>query len=157
VRWEVAAVTISDVSRCVAPGGRAARRLLVTLLAVGALLLGILMMHSVANSQDGANAAANGFGSQALSGTAPMAAATALEHGSTVASIGCSGPCDDTHDSAIMACILALLTAGFVLVGSALGQSWTPPRDGLRRLLSRAGTFSLRLAPTLESLSISLT
>jgi hypothetical protein len=154
----VAAVTISDVSRLAAPGSPAARRLLVTLLAVGTLLLGILMMHSVAISHEGAQAGAHEPASYALSENAPaMAGAPAEDHGPTLSSMGCNGACEDTHAAGVMMCMLALLTAGFFLVGYALMQWRMPLHVLLRRLLPRTGLLSFCLTPSPAALSISRT
>lgn len=151
-------MTISDVSRFAASGSPAARRLLVTLLAVGALLLGILTMHSLASPYEGAHAGAREPASHAVSEDAPAMAGTPAEkHGPTLGSMGCSGACGDTHDAGVMMCMLALLTAGFFLAGYAPIQWRTPPGVLIRRLVPRAGLLSIRLTPTLAALSISRT
>ena len=148
-------MTISDVSRFAAPGSPVARRLLVTMLAVGALLLGILMMHSVAISHEGARTAAHATVSHALEPPA-MLGSTASEHGHAHGSTDCSGPCEDTHNAGML-CMLALVAAGFFLVGST-AMSWRmPPHVLLYRLLPRTGLLSIRLTPTLAALSISRT
>jgi hypothetical protein len=150
-------VTISDVSRFAAPGSPAARRLLVTLLAVAALL-GILMMHSVALSHEGARTGAHEPASHTLSDDAPAIGGTPAEdHGPALGSMGCNEACEDTHAAGVMMCMLALLTAGFFLVGYAPMQWRMPPHVLLRRLLPRTGLLSIRLTSTHAALSISRT
>jgi hypothetical protein len=152
----VATVTILEVARFAAPGGRVVRQLLVTLLAVGTLVLGILIMHSVASPSEPANSSAlESLTQEQREGVFAIAADPALAHEPTHGSIGCGGPCDDTHDAGLMLCILALLTAGIFLRYASV-RLRIPPR-GHGRLLPRQGRPPARLTPILEALSISRT
>lgn len=92
-------MSLEAVNRALRPHALLWRRLLLSLAAVGAILVGLLAMHS--------------FSTDAGHGTTIAVAAEASHHADaaaqTVAHDNCSGSCEPGHSMAIMACLLALL------------------------------------------------
>lgn len=88
-------------------------RTFVLLVAVGAIIAGILAMHTLSSSSAHADTAPAVMSGDAHS-SSTLTAATAPQL--------CDDPCDSPHNMAMIGCILALLT-GVLVVGAALRGS----------------------------------
>ena len=144
-------MSLGAVNRALRPHALVFRRLLLTIAAVGAILVGLLAMHS--------------FNTDASHHGAAIAAATEVhdhehEEASSVAHDDCDGACEPGHSTAVTACLLALMVLTLLLAAREL-----PVRGGLLLRLApvlvgwAAQVRSLPgpQAPSLEALSISRT
>jgi hypothetical protein len=125
------------------------RRLLITLVAVPAILTGLLAMHFLAGADEVAST------SMGMSASAVSTATSAM---TDVAGIDCAGVCLTSHDMTMsMACVLAVLAT--VIIRALLLTFARRDPELLNRLLSlwRARIASLPppVPPSLHVLSIS--
>jgi hypothetical protein len=122
------------------------------LLAVPAILVGILAMHFLAGLPNGGGQA------HAMSASAPAVA----EHMSTEAvppvSDSCSAQCGPAHEMTAMACLLLALLVAAVLLAGAMGSTGAlSPRMLLARVGAATGGLAPPRPPSLLVLSISRT
>ncbi|GAA0997752.1 hypothetical protein GCM10009563_20670 [Subtercola frigoramans] len=133
----------------------AIRRTLMLLTFVGAILVGLLAMHTFSSASDGhmytAVPMSTDIGAHAIDHgmAAPTQAMTATD---------CDGMCDPTHAMAGMACVLALLISG-LMFAITTSRRWSSFRTRLRgRWLVLAATAVAGMPPPdLNALSISRT
>lgn len=118
------------------------RRIVITLIAVPAILLGLLLMHVL--SADGPTTGIGVGGSTSAMVIADLSADT-----------DCDGPCAPTHSMAESACILALLVSLTLLTAPVLVRRWLVLASPMRFALFDTRAPSAPL--TLHELSISRT
>ena len=126
------------------------------LLAVPALLAGILAMHFITDL--------SATGDQVdLSSAAIPAAATAAttlvhEPASPLVADGCLTQCSPAHEMIAMACLLLLLLVPLLFLGSTRGRwAWLFPRAQSATIKSALATLAVPQSVSLTSLSISRT
>lgn len=134
------------------------RKTMMLLVLVGALVAGLLAMHTIASAMGDHNDAPGS--TMAMQGTVDHADAMVIPgSGESTAASDCAGTCDPGHSMATMVCVLALLIS--VL---ALGALRPPALAGLlkvvlpplRRIVASAAA-AFPLPPSLDALSISRT
>lgn len=136
------------------------RRIILVLLAVPAILLGLLAMHGLTTSSMGGSQTSlavtdqsTGMVMHAVGSVTPLA----MNSGSPLRAQNCEGACGPDQEMLGMACVLALL---FTVLLFALhpALSW---REGIRSKISALAAKVLALAPpsppSLHYLSISRT
>jgi len=126
------------------------------LLAVPALLAGILAMHFITDLS------ATGNRADVSSAATPAAAMAAVypvyDPASPLVADGCSTQCAPVHEMIAMACLLLLLLAPLLFLGSARGRSgWIFPRALPASTRAALATLAVPQAISLTSLSISRT
>lgn len=137
---------VSDVMR---PGSTASRRLLFGLLAIAALIVGLIAMHSPAEAGSHSSGHAHG-----VVHSEPMLK-TADAH--LLAPTDCAGDgCGKDHPMMVMACVLALLVASIGFAGAALRGVTRPPASSWPARIAYA-TSPDPAPPSLFVLSISRT
>jgi hypothetical protein len=127
------------------------RRLLITLVAVPAILTGLLAMHFLAGADEVAST------SMGMSASAVTAAASAM---TDVAGADCAGVCLTSHDTEMtmsMSCVLALLVTVIILAVLIAFTRRDPQLTQRLMSLWRARIASLPppVPPSLHVLSIS--
>lgn len=121
------------------------------LLAVPAILAGILAMHFLAGLPSGDQA-------HAMSASAPAASEHMASEALPPVSDGCSAQCGPAHEMTAMACLLLALLVAAVLLASAMGSTGAlSPRMLLARIGAAAGGLAPPRPPSLLVLSISRT
>ncbi len=118
------------------------RRTIIALIAVPAILVGLLLMHVL--SADG---------SATPTGVGGSTSATVIVDAS--ADVDCDGPCAPTHSMAEVACILALLVSLILLAAPVSIRRWLVLASPMRFALFDTRAPSAPL--TLHELSISRT
>lgn len=143
-------MTLDAVNRALRPHALVWRRLLLTLAAVVAIIVGLLAMHSF--STDAGNHDAT---------TAVVAEAHQHEHGGApfVANHDCDGACEPGHSMPVTACLLALLVFTLLLAArEAVARGRLPlPGAANPEWPVQAGALRWPRPPSLEALSISRT
>ena len=131
-----------------------ARRLLLAVFAVAALVVGLLAMHSMSlDSHNEVVAAAH----SATEGHEHSTAIVNTHDASEVQlSNGCAGDCGMGH-SMLTACVLALLMAVLAVPAAALLSRWSAAVPLLAALARSAGATVALPPPSLTALSISRT
>lgn len=127
------------------------RRLTISLLAVPAILIGLLAMHFLVG-QALSEASAHSIDAAAARGYA----ATDLRNESP-SPVGCDEMCGPAHDTVVMACVLALLVTAMLTLLHAFLTRWRAFSPTLRLLAARALAQARPLTPSLNVLSISRT
>ncbi|MGV8896327.1 MAG: DUF6153 family protein [Rhodoglobus sp.] len=145
-------MSVSAIRRALRPRRALWRNLLVSLLAVTAIVAGLLTMHSL-NLEHG--------------GSATVASSTAAmsHHDATVvagdpamaATDSCGDPCAPEHSMTVMACILALLVSVLLIGAMRVITSWAPVRRRIATIVDQAVALSLPAPPSLHALCISRT
>jgi len=145
-------MSMSAVGRFVRPQRTLLREVLLTLVAVAAIVVGLLAMHSLNldNTQHGAGSAAQmAAPAHHETGTAPLG-----EHGS---SSDCAGVCGPGHSMTVMACVLVLLVTMIVLGARLAVSRWHELRRWAAALVAWAVALAPPTPPSLHVLSISRT
>ena len=133
------------------------RKTMLLLVLVGALVAGLLAMHTIASANGGHNAAPDS--TMAMQATGNHADVTVAPGGESIAVSDCAGTCDPGHSMATMVCVLALLISVLALGAlrppalAGLLRAMLPP---LRRIVASAAA-AFPLPPSLDALSISRT
>lgn len=141
-------MSLGAVNRALRPHALVWRRLLLTFAAVGAILVGLLAMHSLSTD-------AGHHGT-----TIAVASEAHHEHAESPALVPdeCGGSCEPGHSTAIVACLLALLALTLLL---ALRETPTRGVDLQRvaalKSLWKTAAFRWPRPPSLTALSISRT
>lgn len=142
-------MSLGAVNRALRPHALLWRRLLLSLIAVGAVVGGLLAMHS--------------FSTDAGHGTTIAVAAEAHHHddaaAQTVAHDNCDGACEPGHNMAVTAaCVLALLVLTILFtVRDVPSRGLMMLAAVVRRAQRYAQTVPWPKPPSLEALSISRT
>ena len=126
------------------------KRLAIILLAVPAILVGLLAMHVLTT---GASHAPNAHESASHVSIAVGESATARSHETT----NCDGVCGPEHDMLGMACILALLITALVLTVHLTLLRWGSARAVADTIMARIAALAPPQPPSLLVLSISRT
>lgn len=134
------------------------RRLAIALLAVPAILVGLLAMHVLATGGMGSSGAAHPAGGHG--------SAVALVHEAHDASANpsmpapaedCGGLCGPSHDMLGMICVLALLVTMVLLTFQLILIRWEQLRSVGAAILAMAASLASPAPPSLHVLSISRT
>lgn len=126
------------------------RRVLIALLAVPAILIGLIAMHFLASETLAPE-------SHSVSVSVADSQALLVTHNETPAPVGCSEVCAPTDDMLGMACVLALLVSAVLLVIHVLLFRYHTVVSVLRRIVARLSALAPPLPPSLHVLSISRT
>jgi hypothetical protein len=135
----------------------ALRKTMLLLVVVGALLAGLLAMHTIASAMGGHNDAT--ASTMAMQGADHHADGMVVPGGQSSGAGDCAGTCDPGHPMATMVCILALLMTVLALGAlrrPALGGLLRVVLPPLRRILASAAV-AFPIPPNLDALSISRT
>ena len=127
------------------------QRVVVALVAVPAILVGLLAMHVLAASGEIT-------GQHNAMATTSVMAPTIMTTPPVVSVAGCPPFCTPHHDMAAMACILALLLTALAVLALAAFGGWRAVPGALAvisALLAHASGLSPPRPPSLEFLSIS--
>jgi hypothetical protein len=126
-----------------------------TLLAVPAIMAGILAMHFLTGLS------ATGAPSHQMDAPLTVVAAPHLmgETDAVPTADGCSTVCSPTHEMTAMACLLLVLLVALVLLGASVGGplGWLSPRAMLSRISVALAGLAPPKTPSLTVLSISRT
>ena len=125
------------------------------LLAVPAIVAGILAMHFLTGLTATGTPAHHGIATP-VSVSAPHAMA---ETDAVISTVDCSASCAPTHEMTAMACLLLALLVAMVLLGASTGGplGWLSPRSLLARISVALAALSPPHPPSLTALSISRT
>jgi hypothetical protein len=145
-------MTLADLRAALRPQAAVLRRMLLTVAAVAAIIVGILAMHSL--SGDSHHTAAPGVVTASASHHAAPIAMPGADPSS--AETTCDGGCEPDHAMGLAECILALLIVVIMLMPPGSLQVWARMSLGLIRILPR-GALAPRRPPSLHRLSISRT
>jgi hypothetical protein len=127
------------------------------LVLVGALVAGLLAMHTIASAMGGHNDSP--ASTMAMQATGNHADVTVVPGGESTAVSDCAGTCDPGHSMATMVCVLALLISVLALGAlrpPALASLLRVMLAPLRRIVASAAA-AFPLPPSLDALSISRT
>lgn len=131
------------------------RTLIFSLAAIGAILVGLIAMHSFTFEGGHSGHAAASAVTESLDHHVTASAAETTMADQTAGPAGCDGECE--HSMTVMACILALMVTLIVLGASRA----TLISAGIRRVLSPVlelkATLAPAVPPSLHVLSISRT
>ena len=137
------------------------RRLVIALVAVPAILVGLLAMHVLANggmSESGSPRAITAHTAMAeLAHSAEAAMATAPDPSMPLPAGDCGGMCGPSHDMLGMICVLALLATVVLLAAHLVLIRWEELRRVVATLLANASAMAPLEPPSLHVLSISRT
>ena len=126
-------------------------RILVTLLAVPAVLVGLLAMHVLAGMGEPS-------GQHSTMATAAVMV-PALDSNPPMTSVaGCDETCGPTHDMGVMACILALLLTALTVAAVSAFSGWRSVQAALAAMMTlvvHPRGLAPPLPPSLVLLSIS--
>ncbi len=142
-----------------------ARRLVVALLAIPAILIGLLAMHVLTTGGMGEPGAAAASVTHHATEAAPNSAdSTDLATGAVSAPAlaplpaeDCHGLCGPSHAMLGMACVLALLVTLVLFTLHLVLAGWQPLRRVISALIANAAALAPPLPPSLHVLSISRT
>ena len=137
------------------PAHREWRRLAFVLVAIPAILVGLLAMHFFTIS--GAAHSTEARGQSGAIVTSIDGAAEEAQHHHPAGAADCDGACGPEHDMAGMACLLALFFATLMLVAHFILLRWDSPETTARAILARASALQPPGPPSLSVLSISRT
>jgi hypothetical protein len=143
-------VSLADLRGALQPQGALVRRMLLTVVAIAAIIIGILAMHAFST---GSHHAASADASSA-SGSHHDAAIAMSE--SPPALDTCGAGCEPADAMVAAACILALLIVVIVLIPPASRQALLQMLLGTIRIVP-SGSLVRRRPPSLLVLSISRT
>jgi len=130
-------------------------RTIVMLMLASGVIIGLLAMHTVVSSGDHGESVSTMAAHMTTSGGSVAMAAP----DSAAMPGDCSGVCDPGHVMADMACVLALLVSGLVLMIPA-SRRWSiflAPARFLWRAIAPVACLSMPPPPDLDALSISRT
>jgi len=130
------------------------KRLAIVLLAVPAILVGLLAMHVLTT---GAAHAPDAHGSAGHVSVAVDESATDILTTHSEGTADCDGLCGTEHDMLGMACILALLITALLLIIHLTVLTWGSRRPIASALIARVAALAPPLPPSLLELSISRT
>ncbi len=145
-------MSLADLREAVQPQSALMRRMLLTVSAVGAIIIGILAMHSL--STDSHHSASSGAISASASHHPDTTAAS--EANSPVVETTCGAGCELDPAMTIAECILALLIVLIVLAPPGSRQVWVRMLLGPIRIVPD-GALADRRPPSLQLLAISRT
>jgi hypothetical protein len=147
-------VSLTGVRDCILRPG-ALRKTMLLLAIVGALVAGLLAMHTIANSMGGHNDAS--ASTMAMPGSVHYADAGAVPNPNMLGD--CAGTCDPGHTMATMVCVLALLVTALLLAATRR-DAWSgllrQAQTSLRKI-SALAALAFAAPPNLDALSISRT
>lgn len=126
------------------------RRTMIALLAVPAILMGLLAMHFLASES---------LAPESHSMTASVAESPMIEdaHNEAPAPAGCDEMCAPTHDMLGMACVLALLVLAVLIIVHLFLYRFRALGAELRLIVARLSALAPPAPPSLHVLSISRT
>ncbi len=128
------------------------KRLVIVLLAIPAILLGLLAMHFLTMSSP------HPADSHGIShATSEVAAAAETMHSHPAELSDCDGTCGTEHDMLGMACVLALLFTALILVLHLILLRWDSLKLVANTILARVSALAPPEPPSLLVLSISRT
>ena len=145
-----------DVSALASPSAsfmRGWKRLAIVLLAVPAILVGLLAMHILTNAAH--HGAPHGLGHANVVASEPAFSAMVDSHPQQTSD--CDGACGTEHDMLGMACVLALLLTALLLVVHLTLLRSNSIRLIVNRMLARVAALAPLQPPSLLVLSISRT
>lgn len=131
------------------------KRLLIVLLAVPAILVGLVAMHFLSTSNAAHPADGHGVSHISVASTDVGADANLVSHPAELS--GCDGMCGTEHDMLGMACVLALLFTSLILAVHRTLLRWDSLAHGARAILARVSALAPPEPPSLLVLSISRT
>jgi len=126
------------------------RRVVIALLAVPAILIGLLAMHFLASEALAPEA-------HSMSASAAESPMLAVAHNEAPAPEGCDEMCAPTHDMLGMACVLALLVSAVLIVFHVFLLRFRASGAVLRVMVARLSALAPPAPPSLHILSISRT
>ena len=126
------------------------RRVVIALLAVPAILIGLLAMHFLASE----SLAPESHSMTASAADSPM---VAVAHNEAPAPVGCDEMCAPTHDMLGMACVLALLVSADLIIFHVFLFRFRTLGAALRQIVARLSALAPPAPPSLHVLSISRT
>ena len=124
------------------------------LLAVPAILLGMISMHFLASESFSSDTHAVSVSAAAA---AAASVAPVVPHVETLRFEGCTEMCGPVNDMLGMACVLALLVSAVLLVFHVFRFQFRTARAALLVNIARISALSLPAPPSLHVLSISRT
>jgi hypothetical protein len=140
-----------NVTLCARVRSKTWKRILMALVAVPALLIGLLAMHVLAGAGDL-------FGQHSTMTTTNVMTPAAGSIASVISTEACDQFCGPNHDMGAMACIIALLLSALAALALAASGGWQTVQAALTALASvaaRPGGLPPPRPPSLELLSIS--
>jgi transcriptional regulator GlxA family with amidase domain len=138
-------------------GPSAPRKAMLLVAVVGALVAGLLAMHTIASAMGGHDDAPDS--TMAMHGAVQLPDALVVpSSGSTVLS-DCAGRCDPGHTVATMVCVLALLVTAVLLAVTRRSESsgWLRQAQSSGRRIIAFAAAAFAPPPNLDALSISRT
>jgi hypothetical protein len=117
---------------------------------VGAILVGLLAMHTIEVSHGGAHPEAH---ASALAATSPLGfvASVAVNDDRDPHCLDCPGVCDPVHAVSSMACTLALLVTAH-LVAVSPPRQWSGDSAAARNFLLKLSAFAVLVNPATPDL-----
>jgi len=131
------------------------KRLAIVLIAIPAILVGILAMHFLTMSNAAHPVDAHGLSH--MTTASGEVAVTEAVHAPSAAPSDCDGMCGTEHDMIGMACVLALLFTALLLVVHLILLRWDSLKMLATSILARVSALAPPEPPSLLVLSISRT
>lgn len=138
------------LQRRLTPDGVASRNLLLSVLAVLAIVIGLFSMHSFTTAPEHSVGATSPVITTSTVDVSPLP-----DHGQNAAD--CTGGCGSEHAMTVMGCVLALLLLPLLFAVPLLRTRIAALARPLKLMQGNAGTVSVPPQPSLHALSISRT
>ena len=145
-------MSLSALRRALQPRRLLWRNLLVSLVAVTAIVVGLLTMHSLTLEHGGGSSIV----SSSTTGDHHDATMVA-DHSAVGTADSCGDPCAPGHSMTVMACVLALLISVLLVGAVRMITAGSPIRTRFTALVERAAALPLPAPPSLHALCISRT